>query len=426
MRGGDTKGASRAIDVLAILALAKLLFAMALPGILAGTLGPKAYDHRFFHLPLVRSWAETWPFVDVRDYNSATGPLYHWLMAGAAQIVGTAGGPETSPALQAVNVLWAVLLAAVVYLVARRRLAPTLAFIATLPVAVSPYVVGNATWMMTDNLALAFAALAIGGAAFGTVHASSRLGQGIAATAAVAVRQINLWLLLPIAASWWLSGRRSTASFLVACAGPVLVLGTFVLLWQGLVPPRFKDLHASGVNPAAIGFTLLLVGVYGAPLLAAAPQGTRLLLGRPTILFGVALLGGLVSLIGPSFASEAHGRNGGWVWRLVAEGPIVLDRSPIIVLGGAFGACVLAALVAEAEARREKFAAFVLGAALLGFTAAHVANAQIFQRYYDPMVLLVLVWLAALLAPSRRLVAALLAMAAMQGVFAIAVLAIGV
>lgn len=409
-------------DVVAVAGLLAIVLALTLPAILTGQLDPKAYDHRFFHLPLVREWAASWPRVDLRDYNSATGPLYHWLMAGAAQIVGAGGGPETSVPLQTVNSLFGWTVGAVVYAFARRRWESRRAFLTALPLVVSPYLLGNAIWMMTDNLSLTLVAAAIGSAAFGTTSAASRACQGANAALAVATRQINLWLLAPMAASWWLGGRRRPLATILAMAAPVAVLAVFVALWKGLVPPRFRTQHASGLNPAAIGFALVLTAAYGAALLPLVSRAARTLLARPATLLGIALLGAALAGLGPSFAGEEVGRNGGWVWRLVAAFPTVADRSPIILFGGAAGAQVLGLLFVEIEPHGGKHAAMVLLAAFAGFLVAHVANAQIFQRYYDPMVLLTLVWLTVCLPSSRRLTWCLGALAVQQFLFTCAAL----
>ncbi len=405
-------------DVLAIVALLAATLALTLPPILGGVLGPKAYDHRFFHLPLVREWAQSWPLVNLSDYNSATGPLYHWLMAGAARLVGVGSGDETSIPLQATSALFAWTLAVVVYLGARRRADPLFAVACAVPVLLSPYVLGNAIWMMTDNLSLTLVAIAIGLSAFGSVQTGSRLLTGAAGALAVATRQINLWLLAPLAASWWLGGRRNTLAVAGAAILPCAVLIGFVLLWQGLVPPRFRTLHASGANPAAIGYTLTLIAAYGICLLPAVVDGTRRLAARRGTLIAIAIAGAGLAALGPSDASLEAGRNGGWLWTLVERMPLIGDRSVVLLFGGSAGLLVITALFLELEPAGGKHAALVILAALAGFIAAHVANAQIFQRYYDPMVLLTLVWLATTL-PKRGLTRwCLLALAIQQAIFA--------
>lgn len=420
--GSERRSGERGRDLLACLALVAATIALTLPAIAAGILGPKAFDHRFFHLPLVREWAERWPLVDITDYNSATGPLYHWILAGVAQIVGVGSGAETSLPLQIANSLAASAFAFVVYAFARRRVDPMLAMGCALPVLMSPYVLGNAIWMMTDNLSLTFVAITIGSAAFGTTTTGSRLRQGGVAALAVATRQINLWLLAPLAMSWWIGGRRNVGAALAAAAMPVAVLLLFVAMWKGLVPPRFRTLHASGLNPAAIGFTLTLVAAYGACLLPAAAGGMRRLVARPGTVVAIAIAGAALGALGPSFASEEAGRNGGWLWTLVEHAPVIAGRSVILLFGGACGLLMLAAFFAELEPHGGKHAAMVVLTGLAGFVAAHVANAQIFQRYYDPMVLLTLVWLAATF-PRRTLTGWCLAvLAVQQGIFAAATL----
>jgi len=141
----------------------------------------------------------------------------------------------------------------------------------------------------------------------------------------------------------------------------------------------------------------------------------------------VIALGAIVASVGRSFASVEAGRNGGWVWRAVEHLPIIAERSPLIVGGGALGAVVLSALFIQAKRVGRASAAIVLLSALAGFVAAHVANAQVFQRYYDPMVLLTLVWLVAIAAPqgassSRSVFAALALLVMQQACFAVFVL----
>jgi len=274
----------RTRDNLAQLALVMIVLSLVAWPIFTGQLGQKASDHRFFHLPLVREWSSTWPVVNLRDYNSATGPLYHWIMAGIAQLTGTRGGPETSPPLQFASALFAALAVLVTYRFARRCVAIASAFMAALALAVSPYFLGNAIWMMTDNLSLALVALTVGSAVFMPWTPSRTLGQGVAASLAVATRQINLWLVAPIAIATILRSprdRRSIVMTAIACTAVVATLATFVLLWGGIVPPKFRGLHASGIQPSAIGFTLTLVAAYGICLAPAMRDGWRSLGAQP-------------------------------------------------------------------------------------------------------------------------------------------------
>ncbi len=343
---------ARASDLLASALLSAIVVALVAPAILDHDLGSKAYDHALFHLPLVREWAATWPRVPLADYHSATGPLYHWIMAGVAQVIGTDGLHYSSVRLQLASAGFGVAAVLVVFRFLRSTLDTWTAFAAAAALAVSPYLLGNATWMMTDNLSLALVAWTIGAAAFLPQRAGTVAKEGLAAGLAVATRQINLWLLGPMLVGWFVGeprGRRPWLAMAFAAAAPVATLGFFVALWHGLVPPQFKSLHASGLNPAAIGFTLTLVAGYGVCLLAGAKEGLRELLARPRMLVMVLAIGAILAAIGPSFASLESGRNGGWVWRSVAVLPTIAGRSPLILLGGAVGALVLAALWCEAR-----------------------------------------------------------------------------
>ncbi|MBL9150025.1 MAG: glycosyltransferase family 39 protein [Phycisphaerae bacterium] len=418
-----TKAAAndRRADLVAGLALSALYLGVAAIPILRGDLGQKAADHRFFHLPLIREWAATWPAVDIRDYNSATGPLYHWLLSGAAQIVGTGDG-ERATALQFVNALIGAAFVVIAYCMVRRVLKPATAFAGAAALALSPYLLGNGIWLMTDNLAFVFIALTVGTAAFAAPTAGWSWRQGAFAAAATVTRQINIWLAAPIAVAWLVRSRLDRASFVrtvIACAMPIAVLATFVVLWGGLVPPRFKAFHTGGgVQIGTFGYALAILAAYGLPLAIVAEDGLAKLARRPSIALGALALGVVVAALGPSSASLEAGRNGGWMWRLADLGPDLGARSLVIVAGGAVGMLVLVALYLEAEAKARANEALVLVVAFFAYVAAHAANAQVFQRYFDPIALLTILWLAGLAGSSRKRTIAFTFVALVQAGFA--------
>lgn len=409
-------------DLWAALGLVVLVYAAVAAPILTGALGQKSIDHRLYHLPLVRAWAATWPRVDVTDYHSATGPLYHWLMAGVAQVTGPGAEPELATGLQLANAAFGAMLAVVAFAFARRFLPTPMAFLGAATLAASPYVLGNSIWLMTDNLALALIACSVGLAAFGVPTARSTLGQGVAAACAVATRQISVWLVAPIAVGWLVRARRTPRS-LVALAGaialPCATLLAFVLLWKGLVPPQFRAFHTGGgLQLGTVGYALTIVGAYGALIALAAEDGVRWLSQRPRVVALAAATGCALALLGPTNVSLEAGRNGGWVWRTADLLPVLLDRSLFIVLGSGLGTVVLLALVVDARAKARMGEALVLLTAFLGYVAAHAANAQVFQRYFDPIVLLTLVWMASLAGPTRGRLVTFALVASGQAAFA--------
>jgi len=450
-------------------AIALIAAGMIWPWILAerDVFSQKSYDHDRFHLPLVRSFAAEWPSVDLSDYDSATGPGYHLLLAAAAQVLGDG---ETT--LQMLGSLFAIgLLATVAWRLARWRGSELEGLLLALPLAASPYLLGNAIWLMTDNLSLWLLAVPILGASLLPAR-PARLGRwGVAAAAACFVRQINLWVLAPIAIATWFTvgphrtgderARRDPLSseprlapdadvsdsdaprgrilLAAAIAGllPIAVVAGLARLWGGLTPPTFQQYHAVSVQPAAVVYGLALFAVYGGPLWLAivAVRSER---GRVPWWFMLASSLGWAGflLAGESFAGLEAGRNGGWLWRLVGATPAPGGVSAVLAVGSAVGVVLLMQLVALAFGRSRTCGrgAIVAAVGLAAFLVAHAANKQLFQRYFDAPVLLVLAVLAALAWPrrgdgpavdprrDRPWILALLAMAAMQIVFSTATL----
>jgi hypothetical protein len=460
---------------IAAVAIALIAAGMIWPWILAerDAFSQKSYDHDRFHLPLVRSFAAQWPAVDLSDYDSATGPGYHLVLATAAQVLG-----DGETMLQMLGSLFAIgLLATVAWRLARWRGSELEGLLLTLPLAASPYLLGNAIWLMTDNLSLWLLAVPILGASLLSAT-PSRLGRwGVAAVAACFVRQINLWVLAPIAvATWfatWTTTRRSgvgdrsrNASWsispeavaeegvpipespkgrpgpvllaaAIACLLPIAIVAGLAWLWGGLTPPTFQQYHAVSVQPAAVPFGLALFATYGAPLwlAIAAGRGERGRVPRWFLLASSLGWAGFV-LAGESFAGLDVGRNGGWLWTLVGKAPSPGGVSSVLAVGSAVGVALLMQLVALAFGRSGTCGrgAIVAAVALAACLVAHAANAQLFQRYFDAPVLLVLAVLATLAWPrggegpavdprrDRPWILALLAMVAMQIAFATATL----
>ncbi|MGA1709441.1 MAG: hypothetical protein ACO4CI_12225 [Phycisphaerales bacterium] len=431
--------------VIAALAAAAVVAMLVWPWILAeqDRFSQKSYDHDRFHLPLVRTFAEQWPAVDLSDYPSATGPGFHLVLATLAQAFGAG---ETT--LQFLGSLFAIgLTATVAWRLARWSRSATDGLLLALPLGLSPYLLGNAIWLMTDNLSLWLLAAAILGAVFSSATPRRLAGRGLLAAAACVVRQINLWVLAPIAVGGWLAARssdtgdalesrrwmvRTLLATAVACLPAVAVVAGFAWLWGGLTPPSFQEYHAVSVQPAAVPYGLTLFAAYGAPLWLAifVARGDRGVVPRWLVV--LASFGWAAFLIaGNSEAGLEVGRNGGWLWTLVSKMPAPGGVSVVLAIGSVIGVVLLVQLVALAAARGRLAGAIVASVAMAAFLVAHAANKQLFQRYFDPPVLLFLAIFAALAWPrgaagapsagkdARTLwLVSLAAMAAMQLAFA--------
>ena len=343
-----------------------LVAAVAIQRSIEGT--SEWYDQKDYHLPVIERFAAELPAPVPSDYQSATTPLYHLFMAMLVRL-GLDG-----LALHAVNLGFGVALVAVFAAFIARKAGLVAGAAAGAALGMSPYVLSSSVWLTTDNAATLLVALAFvasAGIACGCVRMPVRSGVLAAGWAllAAAVRQIMLYAAaFPAAAvvaracaerrrpAW----RELLMASLALLRAAVLV-GSFVALWGGLVPPSF--------------FWTARTWLAGALALAAA------------------------SLVPSNYV--VHVRFGGVLWTLASRLPAPFERSIVLVPLAAIGAMVLVACLRLWTESRDRAArgvgAFAL-LALLGMTLAQTANQQCFERYMQPLVVVFCTVAAAALA----------------------------
>jgi len=331
-------------------------------------------DETLYHLPVIKQFLGVWPRPAWADYNSATGPLYHYLVAGWAHVVGDAVWQ-----LRLFNVLttWAF---GIVFAAALRGAGATArwAILGSLAVVMSPYVFGVSFLLLTDNLALLFAAVSVVG-----LQASARGSRAglLVATVSLALatltRQPFAWLLAPYVMMGWQSrpDLRTTLGRLALGVVALIPLGILVVvIWRGLLPPTLQDKHQSGFYVRNIVFALALLGVL---VLLALPLLVQRARETPKWAAAGAIVGAIVPVVMP--LTPATGYNG-WLWQvgrhLPSLGAIFLVFIPLVSLGG----CAIALLLA----RRNEWASAVT---LAAFLLALGANATSYQKYSEPVLL---------------------------------------
>jgi hypothetical protein len=177
---------------------------------------------------------------------------------------------------------------------------------------------------------------------------------------------------------------------LMASAPGVLLLVWFVRLWGGLTPPSFQGQY-SGVNFAGYAFVLSLLGIGSLFFVfyLLDPLVEMLKAGRRDALLA-ALAGAGVAIIPATTLDVPGGRFSG-LWA-VARTPVIAGHtSPVIVVCSALGAVMLLAWC-RVLSLRDRW--IVLGA-WFGFSTAQVVSYQLWQRYSEPMVLMMLALMAA-------------------------------
>ncbi len=395
---------------------------LALVAILAGITGASEwFDQRDYHLPVILEFARTLPTPDLSDYNSATTPGYHLLMAVAVR-----AGAE-GVLLSVVNAIFGVAFVAMVAGYIGRLSGVLVGIVAGCLLGASPYVLSSSVWMTTDNLASialfgAFLAAAPIAAARTPYAVRCGLLASLLAVVGVLVRQILAYAAAfpgaAVVARACAAKRWPRASELgvaaLALVPALVVVAIFVKLWGGLVPPTFQQYHGGGANPVTPIYVLAVVAVWATPVFVGIPGFLRELFSPRMLL--LAVLAAIVACALPS-SYIVHVRFGGILWTIASKLPAPAERSILIVPLAGLGAAVLGAYLrlwsraASIEVDRRGLGLYAL-LALLGMAVAQTTNTQCFERYIQPPVLVLALVAAASLAGPRLRAWPLIAMSA--------------
>ena len=370
----------------------------------------EASDEAAAHLPTVLQFAAQLPTPDLRDYPSATGPGYHLLMAVPARMgVGVHG-------LRIIGSLAGLALVLLVWRTAARAAGPAVALALTLPLLVSTYVLSGSAWLTTDVLSVLIGTTMVAIAAWWMPTTRTFLTLAVLFVAALSVRQTNVFLAAPILAAgilgsplgrsasdaeqWSGDEPRSWSRLATACLALVpaaLLLLALVNLWGGLMPATFRSLHDKGLSLVAPAYGLALLGTWAAiALLPMAPEVLHTIRRHALAIALVASLAFLGAVVADSTWSVEQGRWGGAYWMIVKAFPALGGRSIVIVAAAVVGAVLAAVLwIRAAEIRRGRQATIVL-VSLLALMAVQAGNSQVWQRYFDPAILVALAWLISL------------------------------
>jgi hypothetical protein len=351
-------------------------------------------DARVYQVPTIEHFRHS---LDFSDYPSAQTPLFHLVMAGWGKLVGFD--------LWRLRLLEAVISygAALALMRLLRRATPLAdlpAFALTLAFALSPYFFGPSFTLLTDNLAILFALLALE-----RIHAYWRDGSlgafalaCLCACGAVLTRQSFVWVALVAAAFLVLREWRSPARLGAGAAMLALAMAPLAALaieWNGLVPPSADPRSCGlctdkpGVGRDAltlrtVGFTVAVLGGYALVLLGPG------LLRRAREWAWAAAIGVGLLLISPLEYRPVGAEPGdaGWLWKVSDHFPTVLGSSLLF-----WAAVPLGAFAALTLVRRAGWTA--LGSVYLAaFLVVALPVALVYQKYFDPFALLAVALLA--------------------------------
>lgn len=377
-------------------------------------------DQQGFHLPAVRHLLATAPALDVVGLPTATGPLYHLLVAAVA---GPAGVGDAG--IQIVGALFAAALAALALWHVRALPNPAHRVLAVAPLLLSAYFWQSALWMLTDDAAVLFGLAAVLVALSGSTT-RQQLAAGLLIAAAIATRQNFVWLLAPVCAHYLLPLADRPAAVrgaaLARVGGPgVATLALLIWLWGGLTPPAGREFNAAALSPTAPAFAAAVTAVFALPILLAVVDGWAPLRRHLPVAVTVGLLAAAPAVVFTSSATVApdQSRRGGLVWSLVAVAPDVMNRSPMLVALAFTGGAVTTLLCVALP----RSLAVLLSVSVLALATVTVAGAQLYQKYVElPLGMLALVIVAQLFAAGRiRRTWPLVALAVLQAVITAAV-----
>lgn len=417
--------------------LVAAFLAQAVPLWLLGVNQGRAwFDEAFFHWQTVRQFLEQWPKPDLVNYRSATTPGYHLAMAWVARAVGT-----TDPmVLRPIGAVFTVLMLVVAYgLVVmagrgsgergvgsgvRRTLSGWWAGVLTLPLACSMYVVHPGVWLAPDNLGWLLVFVVVGLCCTLLTRRRWRSFGWLlvwwfavfqATMALVQVRQSHVWVTgVVMAAAWltaaqvrglgvagWLSWLWHRVMWVVFLASLPFVASVAVLIeyrgrWGGLVPPMFQGQHASSINLATPALALALIACYSIFFAAWLVPGLKQLWREHRAVLWLSAAAGLLAGVVPATTYLYEPRSSG-IWNLAKlEQRLGLEvfghSSPSIVVLSVVGAVCLAAWLTRLEPARR----WLLIATFVAFEAAQMANANAWQRYQEPLLLVLIAMMAAI------------------------------
>jgi len=344
-------------------------------------------DEPKFHYPTILQFAHQLPLPDVRDYNSATTPLFHILLAIASKITG-----EDITHLRMVNLLITYITVLMFFKVISDhfRLSFLKAFLFTLLFTFSPYFFREAFVLLTDNLPVLWLII------FLHFYLKHKLTGNIKPflwslfllMLLCLTRQTYLYVWLALVMDILIGGTSlktkgaNIALSIIAIAPTLLLFYT----WHGLTPPSFIKVHTKNslLNVKPIMYCLSVIGFYGL-FIPGSNIYADFFKAHKIKLIAFAVLSCLVIYFFPLTKTK---EDFGFLWYMAVEVPMLKGTSLLFYFLSAAGVIVLGAMW-----QKEGTSFFMLF--IVGLLLSEVPNKLIFQRYYDSSILVFLILLSA-------------------------------
>ncbi len=373
----------RILRALAILALPFLAGVILLRGLTVHLDTFHAADETYWHYPTILAFVDQPDIFQNVTYESATTPLFHYLMAGVVRV---AGKPLWG--LRLVNVLFSFIAMALFWALLDRwrgnQPVDPLPF--ALFAAVSPYFFGNAFIVTTDSLAiLLIMAMLISLLDYVRMPSTPALvAAAMALCLATLTRQTTISLSL-VAGSAIIMADSSIKEKVAGLGAIVLALipfGLFVIHWGGFVPPHYAARHVlTQLQPLRpFLFVAALIGAYS---VFFEPRRYLTLFSSRADRTLALVAGGAGSILLILFPLIEIDDNG-FLWTAAAHVPAAGNVSLL------FWVLVPMGIYTVASQSLENRDNLVIWFTLLCLTLPFVTSRVIHQKYLDPFVCMAL------------------------------------
>jgi hypothetical protein len=346
-----------------------------------------ARDEKSYHYPTVLALLEQFPNFDLVNFSSATTPLYHIVLALPSLIFGS-----DIVLLRLLNSMISLccLLASYGYL--SKRGTKLKAFYFSIFLLLSPYFMGPAVRLSTDNMALLFLLLSISAMDVGLPNLLNFLRVNILILCTILTRQIYTWLIGVYLLFYLLRKDKLKLQYIAQVVLPTLLpmvgLAYFLFIWGGLTSPIFSARHTSlGINWDVPVFIVSLVGLYGVFFglwLFIIFKKNQVQPFHLALLSGCAIAYLLLHPVSNQYPviDPSLGDRGGALWLIASHLPNFLSSSIVFWILFPMGLSCLFMMVRYLASRRE----YLLILCFILWLIANMSNIRTYQKYYEPFL----------------------------------------
>lgn len=345
-------------------------------------------DEGWYHYPTILKFADELPTPYLKDYNSATTPLFHLIVAALSKILGT-----DIKNLRLVNffITYFSVLFLFIILIGKFKLNLLHSLLFSLLFAFSPYYFREAFVILTDNLPILWLLC------FFYFYFSYKTGKKpkqlllslFFVMLLCLTRQTYLFVCLAVGIDTLpgkmpVLGKIKILLLVFIAALPTVFL---FLIWKGLTPPAFQEYHTrnSLLNTKAVLYGMSVLGFYSLFIPGINLFRSLFEQKKQSILIGIAVLIWIIIYFFPLIKQKG---DFGYLWYVADPLPSLGGTSILFWVLVPLGAISLLCIW-----NKEGVSFFLLF--LLCLFLSETPNNLIFQRYYDSSVLLTLIFFSA-------------------------------